>query len=58
MADRKNAHEKHALVLGGPAHEVISVAGQLKDVRGKGGIFVLGGVPVLCGILVESRVGI
>ena len=58
MADRKHTHEKHALVLGGPAHEVIGVACQLKDVWGKGSVSVLGGVPVLCGILLESRVGI
>ena len=35
MADRKHAHGKHALVLGGSAHEVIGVVCQLKDVWGR-----------------------
>jgi len=41
MADKKHAHEKHALVPGGPAHEVMGVACQLKDVQGKGSVSVL-----------------
>ena len=53
----KNPPEENTLVLGGPAHVVVCIVHQLKDVRGE--LFLgLGGVPILCCIFVQRRVGI
>jgi hypothetical protein len=49
--------EEDGLVLGGSAHVVVGIVGELEDVRGEG-LLVAGRVAVLCGVLVEDVVGV
>ena len=54
---RKGVRDDEGLVLGRAPHVVVGVVGELEDMRGKGGL-VFRRVPIVCGILLEDRVGV
>ena len=55
--EKKKAPDDEGLVLGCATHVVVSIVGELENVGREGGL-VFCRVPVVCGVLLENRVGV
>lgn len=55
LKNSDNTPQKNALVLSGTSHMVVSIVGELKDVRREGCLF-FGGISILCGIFEENGI--